>query len=98
MMIAALYEEMGFAVERAMVLHCDNNSGVMTYASELPEWRSSMLGTKYYRSRSYIDEGDITIVYIPTADNNADIHTKWLSNADHLRHARWLGLFDPGSA
>ena len=31
--------------------------------------------------------------YVNTADNNSDIHTKFLPNADHLRHCKWLGLY-----
>ena len=30
--------------------------------------------------------------------NNADVHTKWLPNADHLRHTHWLGLYAPVSS
>ena len=31
--------------------------------------------------------------YVNTAENNSDIHTKFLPNMDHLRHCRWLGLY-----
>ena len=80
-----------------MVMYCDNNSAVHTYGSEMPEWRTPTLGTKYFHSRDHVDAGDITVIHIPTASNNADIHTKWLPNPDHLRHCGWLGLYDPDS-
>ena len=69
----------------------------LTYNTEQPEWRSPTLASKYYHSRDYVDNEDIRVIYIPTGENNSDIHTKWLPNVDHLRHAGWLGLFDPGS-
>ena len=96
-MSTALYEEMGFNVARPIVLLCDNNSTVWTYASDLPEWRSAMLGTRYHRSREYIDNGDIRIVHVDGVNNPADLHTKWLPISDHLRYARWLGLYEPNS-
>ena len=92
MMIAALVEELGFKVQRPMTLWCDNNSGVLTYASEMPEWRTPTLGTKYWHSRDYVDGGDICIKHVPGQDNSADLHTKWLPNPDHIRHTAWLGL------
>ena len=94
-MTAALFEEMGFKVRRPMVLHCDNNSAVATYASEVPEWRNAMLGTRYWRTRKHIDDGDVTIEFVPTDANNADIHTKFLPNDAHHCHTTWLGLYDP---
>ena len=98
MMTTAFLEELGFTVDRPMVQNCDNNSAVMTYNTEHPEWRSPTLMTKYYHSRDHVDNEDIKVVYIPTKDNNSDIHTKWLPNADHLRHARWLGLYAPADS
>jgi len=95
MMLVGMLEELEFKVARPMVLHCDNNSAVGTYAAEVAEWRSPTLATKYHHSRDYIDDGDIVIVHIPGTENNSDIHTKWLCNPDHLRHTAWLGLYDP---
>ena len=97
-MTTAFIEELGFTVDRPMVQNCDNNSAVMTYNTEHPEWRSPTLMTKYYHSRDHVDNEDIKVVYIPTKENNSDIHTKWLPNADHLRHARWLGLYAPADS
>jgi len=95
MMLVGMLEELEFKVARPMVLRCDNNSAVGTYAAEVAEWRSPTLATKYHHSRDYIDDGDIVIVHIPGTENNSDIHTKWLCNPDHLRHTAWLGLYDP---
>ena len=95
MMTTVFLEELGFNVARPMIQNCDNNSAVMTYNTEQPEWRSPTLATKYWHSRDYVDNDDMKVIYVNTKDNNSDIHTKWLPNADHLRHARWLGLYDP---
>ena len=97
MMQAAQLEELGFTVARPMQLSCDNNSAVFTLNSEMSEWRSPTLGTKYWHARDHIDNGDIVVVYVSTIENNSDIHTKWLGNADHLRHTAWLGLYEPQS-
>ena len=91
-MTTALLEELGFKVAKPARLNCDNNSAVCTYSTEVAEWRTPTLATKYWHSRDYIDQGDIKVVYVDTKSNNADVHTKWLPNADHLRHAYWLGL------
>ena len=98
MMTTALLEEIGFKVRRPQILHCDNNSSVQTYGSELPEWRTPTLGTKYWHSRDYVDDGEIEIRHIPGVDNPADLHTKWLPNPDHCRHTAWLGLYEPARA
>ena len=66
-----LLEELGFNVARPAIQYCDNNSAVLTYDTEVAEWRSPTLGTKYWHSRDYIDEGKIKIVHIPTKENNA---------------------------
>ena len=97
-MTTALLEELGFEVLKPSVLNCDNNSAVCTYNTEVAEWRTPTLATKYWHSRDYIDAGNIKVIYIDTKSNNADIHTKWLSNTDHLRHAHWLGLRPPTTA
>ena len=97
MMIAGQLEELGFVVNRPIVLYCDNNSAVYTYASEFAEWRTPTLATKYFHSRDYIDDGDVGVKYISTFDNNSDIHTKWLPNPDHHRHTAWLGVYNPES-
>ena len=69
----ALLEELGFKVARPEVLLCDNNSAVLTYASEFPEWRTPTLGTKYWHSRDYVDGGEIVIRHTPGEANNSDI-------------------------
>ena len=92
MMVVGMLEELGFPVHRPVLLHCDNNSAVCTYDTEIAEWRTPTLATKFYHSRDYIDQGNIKIVYIPTDDNNADIHTKPLDSVAHYRHAKWMGM------
>jgi hypothetical protein len=98
MLTAALFKEFGFEVQVPTILHCDNNSAVSTYATEVAEWRTPTLATKYWHSRDHVDSGDIKVVYIDTKSNNADVHTKWLPNQDHLRHAHWLGLRPPSGS
>ena len=97
MMHHATFTELGFKIKTPMTLHCDNNAAVLTYATEVPEWRSPTLGSKFYHSRDYIDWEQIKVVYIGTTENNADIHTKWLPSVDHHRHMRWMGLYDPSA-
>jgi hypothetical protein len=74
MMTTVLLEELGFTVGRPIKQNCDNNSAVLTYNSEQPEWRSPTLATKYYHSRDYVDNEDIRVIYVPTGENNSDIH------------------------
>ena len=95
-MIQSVLEELGFAVKTPCVLNVDNNSSVMTYGSEVAEWRSPTLGAKYYHTRDYVDNGEIVIVHIDGETNPADIHTKPLVSEAHHRHAQWLGLYDAG--
>ena len=92
MMIVAQLREMGFEVRTPMIVHCDNNSAVQTFATEVAEWRSPTLGAKYWHCRDYIDDGDIVVKYIPSDDNNSDIHTKPLDASAHYRHATWMGM------
>ena len=93
-MVSALVEELGFNVQTPHIVNCDNNSAVLTYQTEVPEWRTNMLGTRYYRMRDYTDNGVIKIVHVEGVKNNADIHTKPLCAPDHYKHMEWLGLYD----
>ena len=95
MMIVGFLDELGFNVQRPVTLNCDNNSAVLTYATEVPEWRSPTLATKYWHTRDYIDGGDVKVIYINTHENNSDIHTKPLDRASHWKHTTWMGLRPP---
>ena len=46
-MTTALLEELGFKVAKPARLNCDNNSAVCTYSTEVAEWRTPTLATKY---------------------------------------------------
>ena len=94
MLTRVVLEEMGFKVEKPVVLCCDNNSAVLTYASEVPEWRSATLATKAHATRSQVTNGEIRVEHVPSDENNADIHTKALPRDAHYRHTAWLGLYD----
>ena len=95
MMIVCLLQELGFDVQRPIMVWCDNDSGVQTYTSEVTEWRTPTLATKYWHTKDYVDDRDILVEYIHTDDNNSDIYTKPLPEKDFNRHRAWIGVRPP---
>jgi len=54
--------------------------------------RTKHIGVRYHFIREKIEDGEIRVEYIPTADQVADVLTKALAREKHERFVRGMGL------
>ncbi|KMS64506.1 hypothetical protein BVRB_019590, partial [Beta vulgaris subsp. vulgaris] len=72
------------------IIHEDNQSAIALSESETTTRRSKHIDVKYHYIREEVKKGAVTVQYIPSAENCADIFTKALAQPAFCRHARNL--------
>ena len=81
--------ELGFGKEFAQVpLYCDNTATLHALGNRSFSSRTKHIALRFFFIRELVTEGNISIHYIPTDDNPADIGTK------HLNKHRFKHLMD----
>ena len=81
--------ELGFGHEFAQVpLYCDNTATMHALGNRSFSSRTKHIALCFFFIRELVTEGKISIHYIPTDDNPADIGTK------HLNKHRFKHLMD----
>ena len=81
--------ELGFGKEFAQVpLYCDNTATLHALVNRSFSSRTKHIALRFFFIRELVTEGKISIHYIPTDDNPADIGTK------HLNKHRFKHLMD----
>ena len=81
--------ELGFGKEFARVpLYCDNTATLHALGNRSFSSRTKHIALRFFFIRELVTEGKISIHYIPTDDNPADIGTK------HLNKHRFKHLMD----
>ena len=73
-------------------IHADNQAAIQMAIVPHFHERTKHISICYHYVRSAIERGLITLTYISTTDNPADILTKALSHDIHERHVSHLGL------
>jgi len=73
-------------------LHIDNQSAIAI--AKNPEFhdRTKHIDIRYHFLRHKVESGDITLDYVPTNDQPADILTKGLAREKHEKFSKELGL------
>ncbi|RDB27573.1 Retrovirus-related Pol polyprotein from transposon TNT 1-94 [Hypsizygus marmoreus] len=90
--IRLLLISLGFPIPRPFPLLCDNQSAIEIANSESLSSRSKHIDVRYHFIRQHLMSGSFATSWIPTGDMTADILTKPLAAALHLKHALALGL------
>ena len=94
-----LYQEICFrqslnksSIPSSILIHADNQAAIQM--AKIPRFheRTKHISIRYHYVHFAIDNQLITLDYIPTADNPADILTQALSRDIHDRHISNLGL------
>lgn len=80
-------QELEYAVPARRCVRVDNQAEVEWVKGSVSNKRSRHIDVKYYRARHLQEEGDISVEFVPTADNIADILTKPLPPPVFLRLA-----------
>ncbi|RDB14617.1 Retrovirus-related Pol polyprotein from transposon TNT 1-94 [Hypsizygus marmoreus] len=90
--IRLLLISLGFPIPCPFPLLCDNQSAIEIANSESLSSRSKHIDVRYHFIRQHLLSGSFATSWIPTSDMTADILTKPLAPALHLKHVLALGL------
>ena len=80
------------SLQGSIPIHADNQASI--HMAKIPRFheRTKHIGIRYHYVRTAIEDGLISLSYIPTTENPADILTKALPRTLHERHVNHLGL------
>lgn len=67
------------------ILHTDSQGCIQVSKNPAKHWKFKHIDTRYYFVRDHVQEGDIGIEYVGTANNVADILTKPLRGVETQR-------------
>lgn len=98
MHMRALLDSVGHPQTSATVLSCDNQSAISLAKNPVMHGRTRHIDVKLHFIRKAIEDGEVSIEYIPTAENRADVLTKGLPRAKHEEHTTALGIVQVPSA
>ena len=81
-----LLREMGVILTEPTILYVDNTSAIILIKDAKSCVRTRHIERRYLKIRELVDAGYISVVYVNTADNHADVLTKALPRPDFERH------------
>jgi hypothetical protein len=73
-------------------INCDNQGAIVLAKDNKFHARTKHIDICYHFIRKAVEDGKISVKYIPTDDNMADIFTKPLSKSKFHRFVELLGL------
>ena len=85
-----LLTDLGLPQDEPTVLHVDNQGAIALATDRRSCNRSRHVDRRYFKVRELVALGEISVQYIASADNPADLLTKPLPAKDHLRHSATL--------
>ena len=71
-----LYSDLTNSDTTSVTINCDNQGAIMLAKNPVFHQRSKHIDVKYHYIRSQIENGTIVLLYVPTAENVADVFTK----------------------
>jgi hypothetical protein len=77
-------------------LWIDNQAVLTVEESTMQSWRCRAIPLRYFAIRNFCDDGLITLKYVPSEDNVADIFTKQIGRVLWLKHEARLVSVLPG--
>lgn len=91
-----LFKEIGFDPEHPITIRCDNQQTVDLLRKEDPKHRTKLRHVDIHRHwlRQEVQEGRISVEWVPTAEMAADGLTKLLPRQKHQKFVEMLGLAD----
>ena len=85
------FAELTQAPRKTVTIYVDNQSSIALAHHHAFHKRSKHIDTKYHFVRSYLENQYIKVIYVPTADNIADIFTKAVNGQKLLSFACMRG-------
>ncbi|CAA7267819.1 unnamed protein product [Cyclocybe aegerita] len=92
MFLRNLLSEVNFAPNQPTTILCDNNAAIIISEDPLHHNRTKHFDIRYHYLREHVQTHDISLAYINTKDNLADIFTKALPTQQFIRLRSFLGL------
>ena len=86
-----------FLQRSPIIIHEDNKACIDFSNHNVHHAKSKHIQQRYHYTRDVIQKGKISLAYIPTSDNSADIMTKPLTPTAHVPHFLRLMIFLPSS-
>ncbi|SOV09258.1 uncharacterized protein UDID_18539 [Ustilago sp. UG-2017a] len=77
------------------VLYTDSQGCIQVSKDPAKHWKLKHIDTRYHFVRNHVQEGDVAIKYVGTANNVADVLTKPLQGLNTSQLARMIGLEIP---
>ena len=77
------------------ILSTDSQGCIQVSKDPAKHWKLKHIDTRYYFVRDHVQDGDISIEFVGTANNVADILTKPLKGLHTTRISRMIGLDMP---
>jgi hypothetical protein len=90
-----LLTEFGYKFDSPSTLRIDNQSALAVAKNPEHHGRMKHLDLRYYWLRDKVEQGDIQLEYIPTAEMPADLCTKALGRIKVAEARSMMGLFLP---
>ena len=92
--IIAFLSELGFSIPTPVPVYYDNSSAKDLAHNPVHHERTKHIDIRYHRIREFILDGTISLYYVPTQDNPADIFTKSVTVSVFKRLIRKIyGMF-----
>ncbi|SOV01642.1 uncharacterized protein UDID_18154 [Ustilago sp. UG-2017a] len=89
-----LLRDLGVSGVKPM-LRTDSQGCIQVSKDPAKHWKLKHIDTRYYFVRDHVQDGDISIEFVGTANNVADILTKPLKGLNTTRISRMIGLDMP---
>jgi hypothetical protein len=90
--IRLFFEQIGFPLEGPLTIFSDSQSAIAVATGQQTHQRSKHIEVKFYSVRERVDRKQISLEYVPSKDNVADIFTKSLPKSLFDPHTEALGF------
>ncbi|KAJ2934251.1 hypothetical protein H1R20_g2855, partial [Candolleomyces eurysporus] len=87
-----LLKELGIPMQVPVPIYVDNQGAIFNASNPVQEHRTKHIDVRYHLIRQYVENEDVSLFYIPTDDNPADIFTKPLGRVKFELFRKSLGL------
>lgn len=84
--ISGILEFMNIKMEYPIVVNVDNIGAIYLAQTATTGNRTKHIDTRYHFVREYIERGVLKIIFVRSAENDADIFTKNLPTDPYLKH------------
>ena len=89
-----LLVELGFAKLGEVTIFCDNNGARKLAENPVSHDRSKHIDVRHHYVRKVLENGEVKIVYTPTAEMAADVLTTGLAKQKHTKCLDLLGMME----